>query len=144
MENLKLWLLSVGGAYVVTSIFRIILNDRYKKSVNVFLSLFVLFYTVFPINQIIKENKNIINKIEFQNETLEEYYEKSYVEILNKIILDACNENKVELLSLNIKSDVDGNDFIIESIDLVIDKKSKVEHIKKYIKDKFNLEVNVY
>ena len=58
MDGFKTWILSVCGAMILSSLFKMILSDSsLKKSVNIFFSLFILFYTVVPLSGSIVESK---------------------------------------------------------------------------------------
>ena len=78
METFKAWILSICGATLVTSLCKVILsNSKIQKMTNVFLSIFVLLYTILPI-------KNInLSFDSFQNEIIDEdsydlYYQEGY------------------------------------------------------------------
>ena len=53
MDNFKLWAYSLCGAIVITSVFKLIVSEsRLKKSINIFLSAFLFFYSIIPLGDI--------------------------------------------------------------------------------------------
>ncbi len=144
MENLKLWALSLCGALVVTSIFRILMSgSRLKKSINIFLSMFIFLYSVVPIG-------DIFSSLNFEIDTLDEtysyeqYYEDAYEQIVIKSIENICEKNNVSVISISIDSYIDENEYYcVNDIDLHIDNSAKTEDIKNDLKNEFGFEVNV-
>ena len=64
MEPIKQWFLSLCGATAITGIFHVFLsNTNFKKAINVFLSVFVLFYTIFPLSNMEKLKVNFLKKV---------------------------------------------------------------------------------
>ncbi len=146
MDNIKVWLLSLCGALAVTSIFRILVsNSNLKKSVNIFLSMFLFLYSLVPLG-------NVFEDIKLDNENYEEndyeynnYNQKVYEEIIKETIKKACIENNTKVISMSIDSYIDDNDYcVIKNIELIIENKENCEKIKNVIKDELGYEVNVY
>ena len=73
MENFKVWIISLCGAGIISSLFKILVsNSNVKKSVNIFLSMFVFLYTIIPIENVISDLKI---------DTIENYDDSDYTEI---------------------------------------------------------------
>lgn len=147
MDYVKAWIISVCGAMLAAAVFKILLSDStLKKSVNVFLSVFILFYTVIPL-------QNYIKNSEFQSQGFENYtfeYEEalsdSYKKIIEESIKNICTELGASLRSIDIKSSVDADGYmVVESIDISVNTNgtSEKEKIKSEILKRLGFEVNI-
>ncbi len=147
MDYVKAWIISVCGAMLAAAVFKILLSDStLKKSVNVFLSVFILFYTVIPL-------QNYIKNSEFQSHGFENYtfeYEEalsdSYKKIIEESIKNVCTELGTSLRSIYIKSSVDADGYmVVESIDISVNTNgtSEKEKIKSEILKRLGFEVNI-
>ena len=140
MEEIKLYLLSVCGATAITGIFQIFLsNSNLKKSINVFLSIFVLFYTLIPLTNMELNNFNF----EFDNVLTSITNQEAYEEIISSSIYDVCEKNSVEVLSIDIDSYLSDNYLHVEKVCVKISSPEKAQYIKEEIKNKLGYEVNV-
>lgn len=142
METFKLWILSVSGATLIATLLKVLLsNSSLKKSINVFLSVFVLLYTVLPISNLdinIKDAKT--NNVEDFNE----FYKQGYISIITESIKNVCEENNVTVIKVNVDSYID-EDGILCVNELFVDIKEtgKEEQISELINDQLGYEVSV-
>lgn len=145
MNNLKLWALSLCGALVVTSIFRILMsNSQLKKSINIFLSMFIFLYSVVPIGKLFSAD-SFNTDFSDKSFSYDDYYENTYEQIIIKAIKNVCETNCVTVVSIEINAYVDENEYYcINEIDLQIDENNKTNEIKNELKNIFGFEVNVY
>ena len=143
MNFFKIWMLSLCGATAITSLFRILLsNSSLNKVLNVFFTLFVLFYTVMPM-QLLFNNNNF--DTDLINTTVEysEFYKEGYEEIIEVSIKNECEKENVNVLSCNISSYIKDNYLHVDSIEISIDNYEKNESIKSILKERLGYEVIV-
>ena len=143
MNFFKIWMLSLCGATAITSLFRILLsNSSLNKVLNVFFTLFVLFYTVMPM-QLLFNNNNF--DTDLINSTVEynEFYKEGYEEIIEVSIKNECEKENVNVLSCNISSYIKDNYLHVDSIEISIDNYEKNESIKSILKERLGYEVIV-
>lgn len=136
-------MLSLCGATAITSLFRILLsNSSLNKVLNVFFTLFVLFYTVMPM-QLLFNNNNF--NTDLINTTVEysEFYKEGYEEIIEVSIKNECKKENVNVLSCNINSYIKDNYLYVDSIEISIDNYEKNESIKSILKERLGYEVTV-
>ena len=144
MENLKLWAVSLCGALVVSSIFRIIIkNSSLYKTINIFLSMFIFLYTIIPL-------ENIFNDFEFINfdkkyeQSYDDYYKDGYEKIIIQAIKNICKEDNVDIMYIEINSYVDEeSNLIIRNIDIKTAAPELNDILKKKINDKLGFEVTI-
>lgn len=142
MENFKVWIISLCGAGIISSLFKILVsNSNVKKSVNIFLSMFVFLYTIIPIENVISDLK--IDTIENYDDTdYTEIYKNGYETIIIKTIENVCASNSVRLLSINIDSYIDENQYlVVNRIELELNTDEKNQIIQKELKEKSDIEV---
>ena len=143
MDNLKLWALSLCGALVITSVFRLIISgSRLEKSVNVFLSVFIFFYSIIPLSNITE-----IDDLSFNFEVEEkedEIYLDGYEMVVVESIKKVCNENNVSVISVDIDSYLDDkNEYTVNEIIVEIDAPERANEIKSVLENQLNFEVEV-
>ncbi len=144
MDNIKLWMLSLCGATAITAIFKILLSDtNLKKAINVFFSVFILFYILTPLNDYIKNDNSIINFYEHKTDK-DEIYISGYEEIIKLSLENICNEKSIKVLDIKIESylDDDGNIYI-NSLEIDIDDNNRILEIESVINEKLGYEVKV-
>lgn len=140
MEPIKQWFLSLSGATAITGVFNIFLsNSNFKKAINVFLSIFVLFYTVIPLTDIKKTNYDF----NFESIELNEFSEENYEQVIITAIQGACEENNVELFSVDIDSHISDDSLVVEKIIVDIDNSANAEKIQKILYEQYGFEVSV-
>ena len=85
MDTFKLWILSVCGASAITSLCRLLVSkSKLKKTTNIFFSLFVLLYMLFPFansNDVLFNNDDIESEISFDFN-----YRDGYEKLVNEKI----------------------------------------------------------
>lgn len=142
METFKIWIMSLCGATAVSAVFKLLLADSsLKKVINVFFSIFILFYTVMPIQSFFKEN------IEFESNDCEisydEYYQDGYEAVITQAVTNLCDDMGVEVLSLDIDSYIDNEGYLyVRKIVLNTDA-ANTEEVKSKIKNELGFEVEV-
>ena len=142
MENFKVWIISLCGAGIISSLFKILeSNSNVKKSVNIFLSMFVFLYTIIPIENVISDLK--IDTIEnYDDSDYTEIYKSGYETIIIKTIENVCASNGVTILSINIDSYIDENQYlVVNRIELELNTDEKNQIIQKELKEKSDIEV---
>lgn len=140
MEPIKQWFLSLCGATAITGVFNIFLsNSNFKKAINVFLSIFVLFYTVIPLTDIKKTNYDF----DFENIELSEFSKENYEQVIITAIKNVCEENNVELFSVDIDSHIIDDSLVVEKIIVDIDNSANSEKIEKILYEQCGFEVSV-
>lgn len=144
MDNIKLWMLSLCGATAITAIFKILLSDtNLKKAINVFFSVFILFYILTPLNDYIKNDNLTVNFYEHKTDK-DEIYISGYEEIIKLSLENICNEKSIKVLDIKIESylDDDGNIYI-NSLEIDIDDNNRILEIENAINEKLGYEVKV-
>ncbi len=144
MDNIKLWMLSLCGATAITAIFKILLSDtNLKKAINVFFSVFILFYILTPLNDYIKNDNLTVNFYEHKTDK-DEIYISGYEEIIKLSLENICNEKSIKVLDIKIESylDDDGNIYI-NSLEIDIDDNNRILEIESVINEKLGYEVKV-
>lgn len=144
METFKAWILSICGATLVTSLCKVILsNSKIQKMTNVFLSIFVLLYTILPI-------KNInLSFNSFQNEIIDEdsydlYYQEGYKTIVLESIKNICEKHDINVISIEMDSYIDDeNNFVVDNLVVDIEDDSRINEAIYLIKNSLKYEVNV-
>lgn len=144
METFKAWMLSLCGATAITALFRILLaNSSLHKVLNIFFTLFVLFYTITPFQ--LAFNSKWVNDTssDFSTEH-NEIYKNGYEQIIKSSIETVCKESGVEVNSFEIYSNMKDDGFLfVEKIEININNNYKKDIIKKEIKEKLGYEVIV-
>ena len=143
MDNIKLWMLSLCGATALTAIFRILLSDSsLKKVINVFSSVFILFYTVTPLNSLINEHDSSANLFEYETYN-DEFLISGYEETIKKSIEINRDKKSVNIIDFQIESYFTDNNLYVNSLEIDIDDNSKISEIENIINKRLGYEVNV-
>lgn len=142
MESFKIWIMSLCGATAVSAVFKLLLADSsLKKVINVFFSIFILFYTVMPIQSFFKESVKI--RTENSDISYEEYYEEGYKTVITQAVTNLCNNIGVKVLSLEIDSYIDDEGYLnVNKIKLHINS-DNTQEIETMIKNELGFEVEV-
>jgi|GEM_PF-7044144 len=142
MDNLKVWMISLCGATAITAIIKIILSEsNLKKSVDVFCAIFILFYTIIPISTRF-DNGYKLNSFEKYEADIQ--LEDGYNRIISESIHNICENMAVEIISLEIDSYVDEDNYLnINKITLNIDRDDMCILVEDKIKIESGLEVEV-
>ena len=144
MESFKAWMLSLCGATAITALFRILLaNSSLRKVLNIFFTLFVLFYTITSFQFAFNSNRVNDTSSDFLTEH-NEIYKNGYEQIIKSSIEAVCKESGVEVISFEIYSNMKDDGFLfVEKIEIDISSNDKKDIIKKEIKEKLGYEVIV-
>ena len=144
MESFKVWMLLLCGATAITALFRILLNNSsLRKVLNIFFTLFVLFYTITPFQLAFNSNRVNDTSSDFSTEH-NEIYKNGYEQIIKSSIEAVCKESGVEVISFEIYSNMKDDGFLfVEKIEIDISSNDKKDIIKKEIKEKLGYEVIV-
>lgn len=143
MDNFKLWAYSLCGAIVITSLFKLIVSgSRLKKSVNIFLSVFIFFYSIIPLSDM--ENPFDTSVLNNENADENEIYIEGFDKILIESVKSVCDDNNVTIITIDIDSYIDdNNNYIVEKILLETDSPEKNEDIKSTLYEKLQFEVEM-
>lgn len=143
MDSFKIWMLSLCGATAITSLFRILLsNSSLNKVLNIFFTLFVLFYTIIPVQSLFN---NVFYDISTDTPTdYNEIYKNGYEQIIELSIKMECKKEGIEVLSCDTVSTIDNDGYLcVETIEIVIDNDKKIEAIKVKLEQELGYEVVV-
>ncbi len=141
MDLIKQCILSLCGATAISGLFQVFLSSsNLKKSINVFLSIFILFYTVIPLSDIKTDNPGF----EFGNTEIGELTEEAYENVIKMTVEEVCSQNSVNVISIDIDSYISDNYLYVNDIMVSIDKPEKSGLIESQLKEKFGFEVSVY
>ena len=144
MDSFKVWLFSLSGATAITALFRLLLsNSSLTKVLNIFFTLFVLFYTVTPIQSFI--DYHVLSDVSTDTQLeYNEIYKSGYEQIIEISIKNECQKLDVEVLSCDILSALDSDGILnVESIVVEINNEKKAERVKENIKEQLGYEVVV-
>ncbi len=140
MEPIKQWFLSLCGATAITGIFHVFLsNTNFKKAINVFLSVFVLFYTIIPLSNI----ESLGTNFDFDNIEMSEFSKENFEQIIITTIKSVCEDNNVNIVSVDIDSYIDDDSLVVNKIEVEIDTPTKSDKIENILKNEFGFEVSV-
>lgn len=141
MDSFKIWIISLCGATAVSAVFKLLLSDSsLKKVINVFFSIFVLFYTVMPIQTFFNDK----NDFEVENEIdFKEYYQDGYETIVTKAIINLCNDIDVKVLSININSYIDAEGYLNINNIVIQTNSQNPNEIEEIIKNELGFEVEI-
>lgn len=144
MDSFKLWIISVCGATAVTSVFKLLLsNSSLKKALNIFFSLFILFYTVIPMGNFFSDKAFSFEDGENAFE-YEEFYQKGYEKLVKEAIINTCEKLSVTVLSVDIDSYIDDEGYLnIQSLAITTDSPERKTEIEERLKKELGFEVNV-
>ena len=142
MENLRIWTFSLCGALFITAIFKIIVSgSRLEKSVNIFLSVFIFLYAVFPVNDI---NFNADLHFDINDKNTDAIYQDGYENIIKESIKKICSDNNIDINLINIDSYIDDNsDYVVNKIIIESNTSENKYYIKSIIKSELWVEVEV-
>ncbi len=141
MDNFKLWIISFCGTGIISSLFKILVsNSNVKKSVDIFLSMFVFLYTVIPIGNLMYDIKFDIEISE--KASYEDLYKNGYEAIVTESIEKICSSNDIEIEDIYIDSYLDENQYlVINKVELELSHNENNNEIKRAIKEELGIEV---
>ena len=141
MELVKNYIFSLCGASIVVSVSKMILhNSKLKKTVNIFLSLFLLFYMVAPFG---KQNVSTEFFTEQKDISIEDFATDSYSNFIDLAVNGVCEEENCSADKIIIyKKEKDG-EKVIDYIEIKLSDPSKSEKIAERLKKEYGFEVSV-
>ncbi|MGN1160718.1 MAG: hypothetical protein ACI4SX_00575 [Candidatus Fimenecus sp.] len=144
MDGFKTWILSVCGAMILSSLFKMILSDSsLKKSVNIFFSLFILFYTVVPLSSAFGESQKNESEITAES-NYGEIFDEAYKRIVEQSISNVCAEISVDISDIQIEAySNDDGILYVESIKVDIVQNEKAQETENAINKQLGFEVDV-
>ena len=141
MELVKNYIFSLCGASIVVSVSKMILhNSKLKKTVNIFLSLFLLFYMVSPFGK-----QNISNDFfTWQKESnFEDYVTDNYSNFIDLAVEKLCEEENCTANKIKIHEKEKDGEKVIDYIEISLSDPSKAEKIAERLTNEYGFEVNV-
>ena len=143
MDSFKLWAYSLCGAIVITSVFKLIVSDsRLKKSINIFLSVFIFFYSINPLSDI--GNLFDITVLNSNNEDVSEIYIEGFDKIVVESINSVCDDNNVTIISVEIDSYIDNDDnYVVNKIIVETDSPERNEEMESTLYEQLKFEVDM-
>ena len=143
MDNFKLWAYSLCGAIVITSVFKLIVFDsRLTKSINIFLSVFIFFYSINPLSDI--GNLFDISVLDSNNVDESEIYLEGFDKIVVESINSVCDDNNVTIISIEIDSYIDNDDnYVVNKIIVETDSPERNEEMESTLYEQLKFEVDM-
>ncbi len=142
MDYIKNLIFSLCGASAVVSISKLLLHDsKLSKSVNIFLSLFLMFYMIAPFGNAPTDSK-LLNNIDgenFEDFSSENYYSDFIKLAVNKV----CEEEKCTVEKIEIKETDLNGETVIEYIEIKLNDSSKAGVVADRLKKEYGFEVRV-
>lgn len=141
MELIKNYIFSLCGAGALVSAAKIILHDsKLKKSVNIFLSLFLLFYMVAPFG---KANDDALSLKAENREKAETYSSENYSAFIEVTVEKVCREENCTAEKILIHEKEKDGEKVIDFIEIKLNDKSKADKISEKLKNEYGFEVKV-
>ena len=127
MGYLKIFIFSLCGAGIITSIFKLLIsNSSVKKSINIFLSMFIFLYTIIPIEKVLSNFKINENDSEYETISYTDIYKTGYDSIIIKLIENTCEKHNTSISFINVQSYIDNDNFlVVERIELELNDDEK-------------------
>lgn len=140
MEMIKNYIFSVCGASIVVSLAKIILhNSKLTKTVNIFLSLFLLFYMVAPFG-----SKNAdMSFPEPQKDSYTQEYSDGYSEFINFTIKKVCKEENCTAEKITVHRKEKDGENVVDFIEIKLNDRLKAEKISEKLQNEYGFEVKV-
>lgn len=141
MELIKNYIFAICGASIIVSVAKIILqNSKLTKTVNIFLSLFLLFYMVAPFgNQ--KSSTDFYSYVKESN--TENYSSDNYSDFITFAVTKLCEEENCTADKILIHEKERDGEKVIDYIEIKLNDNSKAEKIAEKLKKEYGFEVNV-
>ena len=141
MELVKNYIFSLCGASIVVSVSKMILhNSKLKKTVNIFLSLFLLFYMVAPFG---KQNASTEFFAEQKESNFEDYATDNYSNFIDLAVEKLCEEENCTANKIKIHEKEKDGEKVIDYIEIILSDPSKAEKIAERLTKEYGFEVNV-
>ncbi len=144
MDNLKIWILSLCGSTAIVSLLKILLSkSKLKKTTNVFLSVFVLLYTVLPFKMSTDDKYKYNYDIPIDETNYEISYKDGYDRIIVESVFKLCEENSIDVISIQVDSYIEDSYIIVNELEVTIENKNKILEATELIKRQLGYEVVV-
>lgn len=140
MELIKNYIFSLCGASIIISVAKIILHkSKLTKTVNIFLSLFLLFYMVAPFGNssddfTFYEPENVENTANYSN---------NYSEFIKISVKKVCDEENCTAEKITVHEKEKDGENVIDFIEIKLNDKSKAAAVAGKLKNGYGFEVNV-
>lgn len=142
MDYIKNLIFSLCGASAVVSISKLILHDsKLSKSVNIFLSLFLMFYMIAPFGNSPTDSElfNNTNGENFEDFSSENYYSDFIKLAVNKVCeQENCTAEKIEIHETDLNGET-----VIEYIEIKLNDETKAGVVADRLKQEYGFEVKV-
>lgn len=141
MELIKNYIFSICGAGAVVSAAKIILhNSKLTKTVNIFLSLFLLFYMAAPFGK--ADTDTFFDDLK-KTEESETYPNENYADFIKFTVDKVCAEQNCAVEKTVIHEKEKDGEKVIDFIEIELNDKSKAENISEILKNEYGFEVSV-
>lgn len=141
MELVKNYIFSLCGASIVVSVSKIILhNSKLQKTVNIFLSLFLLFYMVAPFG---KQNVSTDFFTDQKDISIEDFATDNYSNFIDLAVEKMCEEENCSADKIKIHEKEKDGEIVIDYIEIKLSDPSKAEKIAERLTKEYGFEVNV-
>lgn len=140
MELIKNYIFSLCGASIIISVAKIILHkSRLTKTVNIFLSLFLLFYMIAPF----KSSSDNLDFYESENIKYTEDYLNGYSEFINISVKKVCDEENCLAEKISVYEKEKDGENVIDFIEIKLNDETKAAAVAEKLKNDYGFEVNV-
>lgn len=140
MEMIKNYIFSLCGASVIISIAKIILHkSKLSKTVNIFLSLFLLFYMIAPFGK----SRDDFTFYEPENIEYTENFSSGYTEIIKLSVQKVCEEENCIAEEITVHEKEKDGESMIDFIEIKLNDGSKAQTVAEKLKNGYGFEVSV-
>lgn len=140
MEMIKNYIFSLCGASVIISIAKIILHkSKLSKTVNIFLSLFLLFYMIAPFGK----SSDDFAFYEPENIEYTENFSSGYTEIIKLSVQKVCEEENCVVEEITVHEKEKDGESMIDFIEIKLNDGSKAQTVAEKLKNGYGFEVSV-
>lgn len=140
MEMIKNYIFSLCGASIIISIAKIILHkSKLSKTVNIFLSLFLLFYMIAPFGK----SSDDFTFYEPENIEYTENFSSGYTEIIKLSVQKVCEEENCIAEEITVHEKEKDGESMIDFIEIKLNDGSKVQTVAEKLKNGYGFEVSV-
>lgn len=140
MEMIKNYIFSLCGASVIISIAKIILHkSKLSKTVNIFLSLFLLFYMIAPFGKLSDD----FTFYEPENIEYTENFSSGYTEIIKLSVQKVCEEENCIAEEITVHEKEKDGESMIDFIEIKLNDGSKAQTVAEKLKNGYGFEVSV-
>lgn len=140
MEMIKNYIFSLCGASIIISIAKIILHkSKLSKTVNIFLSLFLLFYMIAPFGK----SSDDFTFYEPENIEYTENFSSGYTEIIKLSVQKVCEEENCIAEEITVHEKEKDGESMIDFIEIKLNDGSKAQTVAEKLKNGYGFEVSV-